>query len=69
MVLRKQSFSSGPSDIFIRQYFDMMMFKKLGVSMAGDSLYDFEVEAFSIIETAISDYEAEEMKKARSKKR
>lgn len=69
MILRKQSFSGGPSDIFIRQYFDMRMFKKLGVSTASDSLYDFEVDAFSIIEAAIADYEAEEMKKARSKKR
>ena len=47
----------------------MRMYKKLGIVTDVVSLYDFEIDAFSIIETAIADYEAEEMKKARSKKR
>jgi hypothetical protein len=69
MALRKQTFAPGPSDIFIKRYFDMRMYKKLGIVTDVVSLYDFEIDAFSIIETAIADYEAEEMKKARSKKR
>lgn len=69
MALRKQAFQPGASYIFIKRYFDMRMYKKLGIVTDVVSLYDFEIDAFSIIETAIHEYEAEEMKKARSKKR
>jgi hypothetical protein len=55
--------------VYVEEYFNKKILRKLGYSFDPNELSSGDVEAFNIIESVISKYESDQMKKLKTKGR